>query len=91
MVISCTVREHWGKVSIAIDCNLLDVDPRHQEEARQLSSFLECVPLKVVDHDSGHSPVVLETNLAARRWNLDVFNFSYLLPGVWVPYGATIF
>ena len=54
VVISCIVREHCGKVVIATDGNLLGMDPIHQEEARDMSSFLECVLVKVVDH-SGHS------------------------------------
>ena len=76
MVISCTIREHWGEVAIAIDGNLLGMDPIHKEEVRDLSSLLECVPVKVVDH-SGHS---LSMNVVVRdksgRTALDVFNFS---------------
>ena len=56
VVIYCTVRKHWGKVAIAIDDNLLGMDPIYQEEARNLSSFFERVSVKVVDH-SGQSPV----------------------------------
>ena len=67
MVISCAIQEHWGKVAIAIDGNLLGMDPIHQEEARDLSSFLECVPVKVVDH-IGYALPLLETNLSAWRW-----------------------
>ena len=52
VVISCTVWEHWGEVAIAINGDLLGMDPIHQEEARESSSFL--VPVKVVDH-SGHT------------------------------------
>ena len=94
VVISCTVREHWGKVVIATDGSLLGMDPIHQEEARDLSSFLECVLVKVVDH-SGVSGQTLPLTIVVRdksgHTSLGVFNFSYLLPGVWVPYGATIF
>ena len=83
MVISCTVREHWGEVVIAIDGSLLGLDPIHQEEARDLSSFLECVPVKVVDH-SGHTllwTIVVRDKSGCTTQ--DVFNISYLLPGVW--------
>ena len=80
MVISCTVWGHWGKVAIAIDVNLLGMDPIHQEEARDLSSFLECVPVKVVDH-SGHTlPLTVVVRDKSGRTTLDVFNFSYLAP-----------
>ena len=91
MVIFCTVREHWSKVVTAIDGNLLGMDPIHQEEARDLSSFLECVPVKVVDH-SGHTLLLtVVVRDKSGHMALDIFSFSYLLPGVWVPYGATIF
>ena len=91
MVISCTVREHWGEVVIAIYGNLLGMDPVHQEEARDLSSFSECVPVKVVDH-SGHTlPLTVVVRDKSGCTALGVFNFSYLLPSVWVPYGATLF
>ena len=56
MVISCTVREHWGEVVIAIHGNLLGMDPIHQEETREWSSFLKRVPVKVVNHNR-HSSV----------------------------------
>ena len=59
--------------------------------SRESSSFLECVPVKVVDH-SGHTlPLTVVVRDKSSRTTLGVFNFSYLLPGVWVPYGATIF
>ena len=91
MVISCTVRELWGEVAIVIDGNLHGMDPIHQEEARDLSSFLECVPVKVVDH-SGHTlSLIIVVRDKSGRTALDVFSFSYLLPGVWGPHGATIF
>ena len=82
-VISCIVRERWGKVAIAIDGNLLGVDPIHQEEARDLSSFLECIPVKAVDH-SGHTlplALVVETYLAARRWMFSNLVTSFLVYG----------
>ena len=46
---SCTVREHWGEAAIAINGSMLGMNPTHQEEARESSSFLECVPVKVAD------------------------------------------
>ena len=58
------------------------MDPIHQEEARDLSSFFACVPVKVVDH-SGHTlPLTEVVKDTSGRTTLDVFNFSYLLPGV---------
>ena len=91
MIISCTVRKHWGEVAIAIDGNLLGVDPIHLEEARDLSSFLVCVPVKVVDHSGQTLPLTVVVRNKSGRTALDVLNFSYFLPGVWVPYGAKIF
>ena len=52
---------------------------------------IECVPVKVVGH-SGHTlslTVVFRNKPGSMA--LDVLNFSYLLTGVWVPYGATMF
>ena len=84
VVIFCTVREHWSEVAIAIGGNLLGIDPIYQEEACKRFVFfyrviVDTLPLTVVVRDK------------SGRTALDVFNFSYLLPGVWVPYGATIF
>ena len=42
--------------------------------------------MKVVDH-SGHTlPLTIVVIDKSCRTTLDVFNSSYLLPGVWVPY-----
>ena len=52
------------------------MDPIHQEEARDLSSFLECVPVKVIDHSGHILPLTVVVRDKSGRKALDVFNFS---------------